>query len=265
MKNPIQQTLKFGAGAALVAFGFTGCMTNSEPSNNGYASSGENAFIKQESENMGAVWNSGTAAAPKLAVDTSTPDTITGDLVIVRLHYDSACGCFVRTANFTNSVGYERQRLDTITLVDSSGNNMPTFHPEHAASLVHKRHVTRINANTGKEVDCYFNTTLTWTTDSAGHREGIWNGTISGSFNGVIFKSGTITNVVRAFHPDHPLNRWFGFPSAGTIHLERLILGVNFTIDVVFTGEGTATVTITNTKNGNVHIINIDIHNNPTL
>ncbi len=264
LTNAISPVLKYSAAAALLTLGFTGCMTSPSSSSNtaGYTSSGESAFIKQESENMGQVWNSGASASTstglaKEASDT-VMDTITGDLVITPLHYDSACQCFVRVANYTSSVGFERQRLDSITLVDSNGNPMSRFRPLLAKTIIHNRHVTRIRSNLGTEVDVNFNTTLTWA-DSGSKRVGVWNGTITGTFNGVTFKTGSIDNVVRTWYP---LLLRFGFPSSGSIDIDRISgKGAEFTLDIVFTGEGSADVSVTNKATDKTLTIHIGLNN----
>lgn len=257
MKPFLAQTLKLGAASAFLVFGFTGCMTDSPKSD--YATDGESALLKQEAENMGTVLNSAQTAAGKIAADT-TYDTLTSELVITPIHFDSAITGWVRTAQYTGWKGFERQREDTVYLEDSAGNKMGMpFTPRLAARVIHIRHVTRINPNTGKEVDLNFNTVLTW----AFHGDslfGVWNGTIDGTFNGNPFKQGTITNVERPFTglTGLALGRGvFGVATSGTISIQKLV----FDIEIEFLGGGDAKVTVTNTVNHKVHILNIDRDN----
>src|SRR6185295_3251376 len=196
MKSSIVQTLKLSVAAALAAFAFSSCMTSSDKDP---TTDGGNAVAVQEANNMGTVLNS-TTTLSKTAADF---DTVTGDFVIVKLHLDSTCGgkgpCFVRSAQFTNSVGFERQREDTIIL-DSAGTRLTVFRPGHATTISHIRHVTRLNSNTGREIDIYINTTLT---KKAGVGDSVVftsTGTITGTLNGTEFKSKTFT-VTRTYVP----------------------------------------------------------------
>src|SRR4051812_1576019 len=94
-------TLRLAALAGLAAMALTGCMTSVD--NETYASGGESAYIKSETDNMSQTWNAGVAA--KAAADT---DTVTLERILVPLHFDAACQCFVRSAQFTNTVNFER-------------------------------------------------------------------------------------------------------------------------------------------------------------
>jgi hypothetical protein len=154
----------------------------------------------------------------------------------------------VRKANYVGARGFERERRDSIWLLDAQGNNLgdSAFRPSLAGRVVHNRHV--VKAMNGHQVDVHFNTVMDWRVGGS-ERVGVWNGTITGTFRGVEFKKTEIKDVVRPMI----LPGRFGFPISGSIHAERWI----FTIDLVFEGGGNATATITNTRNGNVHIVKI--------
>jgi hypothetical protein len=251
------KTLLLGGFAV---FAFNSCMTSTN--DDAYVSNGENTFVKQESENMGQVVNNGSVssgglnkAAVTADVQAADSDTLTSDFVLIPLHFDDSCNCFVRTANFTASVGFERLRQDSLWLIDSSGDTLNTFHPGHAATVIHHRHVTRIRGTVGDTIDVQFNTTLTWT-KSGDTVEGVWNGTITGTFNGVVFKNCTISNVIRPVVTGIFGFKHLAFPTAGTISFTK----GDFNVVIQFTGQGTATVTATNSSNGKVRILHIDIY-----
>ena len=229
-------TLRASALMALTAMAFTGCMTANERQNH---DEGESEIMMEEAASMGEVF--GTGAAAKVSADT-----LRGEVHVEPFRYDPACQGFVRYARFEGSRGYERERRDTVWLVDSLGIKLSVFAPLQAEVILHNRHV--VHTKNGTQMDFRFNTELTWKLDGL-TLVGIWNGTISGSFRGVEFKRGTITNVTRPY-----LAGRFRFPASGTIHVERWI----YTVDLVFEGAGKATATITNTRNGNVHVVHIE-------
>ena len=228
--------LNIGITFSLATMVFTGCMTQSKHDSD----DAEPALMTEETANMGETLN--PSALAKVSGDTT-------ELIIERLHYVSACECFVRKANYEGHHGFERERNDTIWLYNVDGGRITDslFHPFAAivAKIVHHRHVTKIK--NGQQIDLSFATVLEWKMEGL-NLVGVLNGNVSGSFQGLEFKKGTITNLVRPV-----IFGRFGFPTAGSIHIERYLI----TIDIVFEGGGKATATITNTKNGNVHIIHI--------
>ncbi len=245
MKNRMTQTLTLAVAAGLAAFAFTGCINNEDATDP--TTDGGNVVIKQEADNMGTVLDesassSGAVAKVSAVADSAfVTDSITGERILVRLHPDSGCQCYIRSAQFTSSVGFERQRLDSIWL-DSSGLKLTglPFRPAHADSITHIRHVTRINDNTGREIDLLFSTTLTKKSDS-GATVFDWTGTITGTFNGVVFRNTTI-NVVRDL-----VSGQIGPAASGSIEMQR----GNYVVQVAFSKSGSSTMaTCTVTKNG---------------
>ncbi len=244
MKSLLIQTAKFRLIVAAAAlFALTGCMSSSTEGD--YQVDGSSGFINQEAINMGQ-----TVAVESSAKTAKDSDTVTGEIMIHRLHYNDTCKCFVREAEFTFTNGsgktFARVRDDSIWLVDSSGNYLASFHPLQAASVIHHRHVVKINGS--MDIDLQFNTTLTWTTDANGNKTGvIWSGTFTGTFNGTSF-NGSIVSVKRPFS----LYLGFGFPTEGMIHALR----GSFTIDITFKGSGKAEIVITG--KGKIHHVDCD-------
>lgn len=233
---------KFFTASAMTLFaGMALSACNSSTSSNAdFQSDGVSGFVNQEAVSMGQAFNS--EGYGKSASDST--DTVTGEIILTRLHYNDTCHCFVRQATFSftfNDKSFVRERRDSIWLTDSAGNPMTSFRPFQAASITHHRHVTRIGGSVDIEVQ--FNTTFTWVTDGNGNKTGaIWNGTVTGTYNGVEFKNTTITSVKR------PVTFFgFGFPTEGAIHIAR----GNFTLDITFKGAGKADVVVTG--NGKTH------------
>ena len=227
MKMSHTNILKLAAVAALAGFAFTGCMTQSEPDP---TLDGGNVVAAQEANNMGAVLNE-SASSPKIAAVTSDTDTVTKEKIIVSRHYDAVCQCFVRSTQFLNKKGFERQRLDSIWL-DSSGYLLSVFTPGHADSITHIRHVTRINGNSGKNVDITFKTTLVKKL-VGGLIVYQWTGTMTGTFNGTEFKSSSFS-ITRTWTP----GAGFGY-AEGTLS----ILRDNYEIVILFS-SGSANCTV---------------------
>lgn len=229
------------AGAA--AFSLTGCITSGDNKvASDYNSDGSGSFFTSEIDQMGQTLNDNSAPAAKVGV----ADTITGELVIQPFTYSADCKCFVRTATFTNSNGYERLRVDSVTLVDTNGDTLSVFNRKAMGKAFHKRHVTRTKG--GMDFDVVFNMEVDIKMEGA-NKVGVWNGTMSGTFNGEPFKSATITNVTRVL-----TNGRFQFAESGTVEIDRPVF--HFLLE--FLGGGDAKLTITNKLNHKVHIITID-------
>jgi len=248
--KPSHFTIKLAGASAMLAFALTGCM---RPDKDRFNSEGMNVMLKQEDANMGEVLNTSSTAAAK--VGASIPDTFSGELNVSWSR--GVNGAWIRTAEYIGTSGFERQRLDTIQLLDSSNNPLVYFQPALAKIITHARHITR--TRNGKQVDIQINTTFHWNTDpvSGARTAGVWDGTIVGYFNGFPFKTGTgtISNVTRPFTPGviHP----FGYPTSGYVEVERLV----YRVRLEFLGGSKADVTVTNTNNGTVYILHISATN----
>jgi hypothetical protein len=236
--TPALQTLAIAGASSLL---MTGCIANKEESS--YASDGQAAYMTSEVDQMGQVYDQipGTAAA-KIGEGL----TITGELVVEPFAYKADCECFVRHATFDGITGYERDRVDSVTLLDSNGETMNVFKPALISKILHKRHV--VKSKNGREADIHFDFTVDIKTD-AGVKKGVWNGTMTGTYNGQEFKNGSMTKVTRTWEGGH-----FGFPESGEIALERPV----FKFLVEFLGDEKAKVTITNKLNKKIHVLWVD-------
>jgi hypothetical protein len=222
----------------------TGCITKSEDSS--YASDGQSAYMTSELDQMGQAYDGASAGAAKGSVGIGTNLTVTGELVIDPFTYHEDCTCFVRRAKYTTLEGFERIRLDSVRLFDSTGATLSKFQPALISKITHSRNVTKSKGD--KDADIRFDITVDIKTES-GAKVGVWNGTMTGSYDGQPFKSGTLTNIVRPWE-----NGRFRFPTAGTIEVDRPV----FHFLVEFLGDGKAKVTIKNKLNGKIHILFVD-------
>ena len=230
------QTLALAGAASLC---MTGCLTSNKDAS-AFKSDGQSAYTTQELDQMGQVYDG--AAAKTSAGEL----TVTGELVIDPLTYHEDCTCFVRHAKFTNSLGYERDRVDSITLFDSTGATMSKFQPALINKIVHVRNVNKTKGD--KDASIRFAFTVDIKTQ-AGVKVGVWNGTMTGSYDGQAFKSATLTDIVRPW-----LNGRFRFPISGTAELDRPV----FHFLAEFLGDDKAKFTITNKLNHKIHVIFVD-------
>ncbi|MDB5047070.1 MAG: hypothetical protein JWO30_141 [Fibrobacteres bacterium] len=246
------QTLALAGAASLL---LTGCLTNKE--NDSFASDGQSAYMASEVDQMGQVYDQ---ISPDAAAKTSAFGgfTITGEKVIEPFKYDSSCTCFIRHATYSNIEGFERDRLDSVTLLDSTGATMNVFNKAVVSKIIHKRNVVKTKGS--READIRFDITVDIKTD-AGVRKGEWNGTMTGSYNNQEFKSGTITKVVRVWEDGR-----FHFPESGTVEIDRPVFHflVEFLGDSAGSRSLTAKVTITNKVNNKIHILWVDKDYNET-
>jgi hypothetical protein len=236
--TPALHTLAIAGASSLL---MTGCIMNKEEG--AYNSDGQAAYVTSEVDQMGQVYDQipGTAAA-KIGGGLA----ITGELVVEPFAYKADCECFVRRATFDGIRGYERDRVDSVTLLDSNGATMDAFKPALISRILHKRHV--VKSKNGREADIHFEFTADIKSD-AGVKKGVWNGAMTGTYNGQEFKSGSVTKVTRVWEGGR-----FGFPESGGISLDRPVFG--FLVE--FLGDGKAKATITNKVNKKVHVLWVD-------
>lgn len=230
----------------------TGCLTR-EGGDSDYASDGQGAFLVSEMDQMGqslggfqgaGLAKAGAAGATKVGADF----VIEGELLIDPWSYQAECQCFVRKARYTGFKGFERERLDSVTFLDAAGEEMDAYRPALVSKVLYRRNVHHEKG--AREVDVRIDITVDIKTEAGDSAKvGVWNGTMSGTFNGQEFKSATVTNVVRPFSEGR-----FRFPESGSIELTRPVYKFN----VDFLGEGRAKVTIKNRRNGRVHILWVD-------
>jgi len=206
---------------------------------------GQSAFIASEIDQLGQALESlpGNALTKTSASDA---DTLTGERVVERFAYQQECECFVRIAEYSDSRGYERTRLDSVTLLDSDGVALDHWDRGLIAKIVHNRHVTRHRGS--HDMDVVFNTVAEFKTDN-GTVVGVWNGTMNGFYEGEEFKSAAIEKVTREF-----AHGKFAFPVSGTVTVTRPLR----IYAVEFLGDGKAVATITNRRTGRATLITID-------
>jgi hypothetical protein len=243
----IQKPLPGIRTLALIGFAslaFTGCVTRNEEAA-AYDSDGQGAFLVSELDQMGQSLGQ-LPDAPLGKVAESSGIVIRGELVVEPFAYQEDCQCFVRRARYTGQEGFERVRIDSVTFLDSAGEPMDAFRPARVAKVIYSRDVEREKG--AREVQVRIDVTVDIKTEG-GSKVGVWNGTMTGTFDGQEFKSGTIANVVRPF-----ANGRFGFPESGIIDLTRPV----FHYKVEFLGDSKAKVTIRNRLNGRIHVLWVD-------
>lgn len=231
MKTSISLFSRFAAASLVLAF--AGCMTDDGGSDE--TQDGGNIVFAQEGKSMASVAD-GSAGATDIHIsgsDTLT-NSVTLEKVYVPLHFDTACGCYVRATRFTNTVkGFGRSRTDSIWLFANGIALSDSFRPRNADSIVYVRHVTRIDGYSNKPVDATLRATLVRKVTDSGTVY-VWTGTVSGTFKGRDL-AGSTFSLVRHFS----LAGGFGAP-LGHMFVRR---GPH-DITLIFNADGTVTVTV---------------------
>jgi len=239
MRNRI---LRLSAIASLAAWlGACQALTQSDSTSKDVALNGEAATMGRELDNMSATQGAGMAAA---LLKPAAADTDSALFTVTPPHYDSACACFIRVETWSGD-GYDRTRVDSITYLDDAGAHL---HARNFAKLKSVHHIRTVTRTTGAHTfSIRFETIadITVGTDTVG----VWNGTVSGSYDGEALKSGSVTGVTRTFH-----NRHWGFASAGSMVFTRPL----FSWEIDFLGDGKAKATRTNNLTKHVLVIDID-------
>lgn len=111
------KTLALTGAASLLLTGFTGCLAN-ETSNetSSIDSDDQAAYVTTEVDQMGQVYDQIPETGIGAGKTSASGLTITGELTIEPFAFHTDCECFVRHAVFTGKKGYERGRVDSVTL-----------------------------------------------------------------------------------------------------------------------------------------------------
>jgi hypothetical protein len=250
MKTSFATHAKLAAAALTLAF--AGCMTNEDGLDE--TQDGGNVVFAQEGKTMALMLDRSAGSAKSAAAVSDTAiDPVTLEKIIVPLHYEADCHCYVRSTAFTNTKkGFGRSRLDSIWLYTNGTARSDSFLPRLADSIVHVRHVKRIDGQSGKDVDITARTTLVRRSTDSGTVY-VWTGTISGDFKGREI-AGSTFNMTRGFS----LGNGFGVPLG-----HMLCKRGPHDLDLVFNADGTVTVIVS--KNGkHVRTTHIDEDDNET-
>jgi hypothetical protein len=194
------------------------------------AKDGNAAFMATEVQDMNNV------AEDNGLHKAAMPESTIGEITLKPWHYDSLSHAFIRTVSaiYANDT---RTRVDTVWYYGANGL---LSSPNLAAvdSFKHVRNVIVSNGIHTANIDFV----MYGVVDKSNPSDIIVtrNGSSIGSFDGEVFRTVTITNVVR-----HRINGIGQFPVSGNIFIDRPFR----TIDVDFTGNDTATVMVTKKLN----------------
>lgn len=229
--------------ACMAALGGCGIFSPKESFND--ALDGSAGFVATETNSMGSdvaglMSPSGTA---KMATETLYVEKI-----VVPWSYNQTLGCWTRTAEVTYGIG-TRIRVDTVWLKDANGLAVDT--PSFAAVATY-RHVRNVTAKAANTFDFSWDMNVT-INKNPGDTEFVFTGLGTGSFNGDVFRSTTITKVTRPWLAGSIPH--LQFPTSGTINIDRVLR----TIDIVFNGKGSATATVTRKSDGKTVVFKIQV------
>ena len=221
----------------------TGCAKTTEPDTFDYKDGNAGFVVSEEAGMDDAVFAAVTALPRAFVADA---DTYYVERTIDPLHYDADIQGFVRHATIIFPEG-RRERRDTVYFLDAGGSRLSAPTIATVDSVHHKRTTVRSREGNVVEISLeMFNKLTTSATDTLITK----NGTISGSFNGYEFRNTTVTNVVR-----HRVDGHWGLPQSGNIYIDRILR----TIEIVFTGNNTATCTITRKRDNKIWVILVDL------
>ena len=219
---------------ALVCGVLSACITNNDETDE--TQDGGNVVFVQEAKTMALSLDGSVVESP----NDSMVDPVTLEKIVVALHYEADCHCYVRSREFTNTKkGFGRARLDSIWLYSGGQAIVDSFLPRRADSIVYVRHVMRVDGHSGKDVDFTARTTLVRRQTDSGIVY-LWTGTVSGIFKGREL-AGSTFNLTRGFS----LANGFGKP-AGSMFVKR---GPH---DLLYVLHADGTTTCTISKDGKV-------------
>ena len=231
MKKPIRLfTLLFSAFLPIA------CMVDKEAKTD--IIDGEGSMLSQEVDDMGNTSQLAAAllktSAESISVATDPPK------------YDTTCECYIRTVTIQTSSGYSRERKDSVYFRDAAGNSLKYPRLRFTKTIHHVRQI--VQSKSGREATVHIVSDRTVSV-SGTDTIGVWTGSISGSFAGKDYKSGTITTITRKMKD----KKWL-FPESGSLEIAR----DNITISITYTGDGKATVVRTNTTTGKSQTVTLD-------
>ncbi|HKP97165.1 MAG TPA: hypothetical protein VJ385_15555 [Fibrobacteria bacterium] len=230
-------TAMIGAACTLIA----GC--GSDGSDSVYYTGGAPYYYTSDFYTMGTYYDPYAYYFKRSASDTVTP----GEVVLEPLTFHPECTCFVRRSTFTGQKGYERDRTDSVTFLDASGAPIPdSVKNRKASKILHKRHI--VKADGGRDANILIDVTVDLVRDTV-VKKGIWNGSISGSFDGNAITTGTVDSVSRPWKGTS-----FGYPESGKFVVE----GPKADLIIEFQPDSTAKVTITDLQNDKVYVQTVD-------
>jgi len=239
------KTLLKGTSAICLLLLIVGCINNPQERNAGVDAS---SFAAQEVADMGGI--AGALVGQGLSKSSSAADTFRIDIQRFPFSYDSNTGAFFRERSLITSEGYQAVRRDTVIFRGASGETIarPAF--QTVATIRHIRHTTRANGDHGTDVRLEVDGVLS--------AEGadfvlVKNGALTGTCDAEPFRSGAIEGVTRRFSD----GAWH-FPESGRIWLDF----PGRTCEVLYTGDGGATATVTEKATGDVSVVTLQINVN---
>jgi hypothetical protein len=178
---------------------------------------------------------------------------------IITRSWDTTLHAFIRTADVTFENG-TRHRVDTVTfygqdsaqITDSSLVSTQANRLANVRYIHHARHVSKTFQDKSVDIDFDMHVELVKGADTTAIRNGLITGTFEGDrFDGLVQRTRKVTDVTWKW-----INgQWDKFPISGTIEIDRPLR----TIVIEFTGNGTATATVTRKSDNEVKTITITV------
>jgi len=195
-----------------------------------------------------------TGLAKMTAGDAVLADTIsyTGLVVLQPWTYDATSKWW--SCSFTDSLADGRSFtfIDSLKFTDAASQAKTTMPGWYTSDgWTHIRYLSR-HGLLGNTFNSRFEMAVVVTkgTDTTA----IWNGTVTGTWNGLALRTTTVTNVERKFARSGNVH-WWKFPSSGTIYIDNLLR----TWTVTYTGNGGATAVVTRKSDNKQKTFTINI------
>jgi len=230
----------------------TGCARATQPDDFD-AKDGNAGFMATELNDMSntSLGALETGSLGKAAVNSA--ETLNVEYVLSRWQpLDADSSCWVRHAQITYPAG-TRDRYDTAWFY-GAGGIVKSPRLATVDSVVHKRYVTNVRGGMEIAHTAEMHIVLVKT---AGDTHAVKNGTIVGTFNGVQYRTCTVTNVKRY----RTAGAWDRFPSEGVIFIDKdaILARRSRTITITFTGNNTAQVEVKRKTDGKTYIVNVNL------
>jgi len=226
------------ASLTIAVFWFTGCINNNDTD----LSDGTAEEVSQEIVDMGNAFEMNDFGF----LAKSAADTVFVSGQIIKEPWSFQNKWWVRTIEVQIN-DRTVEKIDSVQFLDETGNNEQFPGWKTTSGWVHHRHVERIGLQNEHNVDF----TMTVTLQKGKDTTGTWNGSIQGILNGSKISSSEISEVVR----ERGQGFW-KFPSSGNVFIDRPLR----TINIDFTGNGSASACITRKRDGKTTDITITIN-----
>jgi len=194
---------------ALAAALWSGCSQQSPTGLTNNAADGSAANMAQEISDMGSSveFTEFGGMAKQMEITTTNPDTIKIQGLVIRRPWAYDNGWWVREIEVTiNQRSYSK--IDSVKFHDANSDPVQVPGWSTVTGWIHYRHVERVGYWATHRLDFAMEVGL----EAGTQKVGTWNGTVTGTLDGIELSSTTVTDVVRT-----RATGYWRFPESGTV------------------------------------------------